>query len=455
MWTLSGSRCATLVPAMLFLFVPAAFAQVNGGGIKPRLMEISPHIAQAERPAFRLSAESTVAVPARPGSSVASAQQPRTDYRSSDLSLEGTLGYVVAGDESSLELMAEKVANNRSGGTSGTIRLSLWATTIRPVFGTSVESGYRLGYYQFASTLPAGYYYGDVDRFVSYSRPANGTYYITMFLEEYRSTNDPFRNEGYTYSDLFVFSGQVTFGPASTAAVIVDHAMTSGIDSNLLAVNRLGSFSAGDAVAISWVKLNPFLGPHTLRWTFYSPDGSLYSDTGTSVQTGVSGYAYYGYYAGINLAGAAAASRPGIWHVNFILDGSVALTETFTLVAVVSNHCTADAATLCLLGGRFKVTLAVSDPRVSGAGAANATAQGDWGYFDVPAATGSRDKPVIFVKLIDGRPVNQRYWVFYGGLTDLQYTFTVTDTQTGAAKSYTKATGTYDGRADTNAFPGN
>lgn len=40
-------------------------------------------------------------------------------------------------------------------------------------------------------------------------------------------------------------------------------------------------------------------------------------------------------------------------------------------------------------------------------------------------------------------------------LTDLQYTFVVTDTQTGAVRSYTKQTGTYDGRADTSAFVGN
>jgi hypothetical protein len=117
--------------------------------------------------------------------------------------------------------------------------------------------------------------------------------------------------------------------------------------------------------------------------------------------------------------------------------------------------CTPSSSNLCLLANRFKVTLNANDPRVAGAGFANATAQGDWGYFDVPAATGSTDRPVVFVKLIDGRTVNNRFWVFYGGLTDIQYTFTVTDMQTGASKSYTKASGTYDGAADTSAFAGN
>jgi len=139
----------------------------------------------------------------------------------------------------------------------------------------------------------------------------------------------------------------------------------------------------------------------------------------------------------------------------YVVDGwlgqSYAVLQPF-LSPTASSTCTPSSANLCLLANRFKVTLTVSDPRVSGAGYANATTQGDWGYFDVPAATGSNDKPVIFVKLIDGRPVNNRFWVFYGGLTDLQYSFTVTDTQTGATRTYSKASGTYDGRADTEAF---
>lgn len=117
--------------------------------------------------------------------------------------------------------------------------------------------------------------------------------------------------------------------------------------------------------------------------------------------------------------------------------------------------CTPSSANLCLLNNRFKVTLTVNDPRVAGVGAANAGTKGDYGFFDVPAATGTNDSPVVFVKLIDGRPVNGKFWVFYGGLTDVQYTFIVTDTVNGAVKTYSKPAGTYDGKADTSAFAGN
>ncbi len=56
------------------------------------------------------------------------------------------------------------------------------------------------------------------------------------------------------------------------------------------------------------------------------------------------------------------------------------------------------------------------------------------------------------MKVLDGRTVNGRYWVFYGGLTDLEYTLTVTDTVTGAMKRYTKAGGSACGGFDTGAF---
>jgi len=45
------------------------------------------------------------------------------------------------------------------------------------------------------------------------------------------------------------------------------------------------------------------------------------------------------------------------------------------------------------------------------------------------------------------------YWVFAGGLTDVRVTLTVTDTQTGAVKTYTNPIGTpFQPIQDTSAF---
>ena len=56
------------------------------------------------------------------------------------------------------------------------------------------------------------------------------------------------------------------------------------------------------------------------------------------------------------------------------------------------------------------------------------------------------------LKVIDGRAVNGHFWVFYGALSNVQYTLTVTDTATGAVKTYTNPSGQFASVADTSAF---
>ena len=56
------------------------------------------------------------------------------------------------------------------------------------------------------------------------------------------------------------------------------------------------------------------------------------------------------------------------------------------------------------------------------------------------------------VKALDGRPVNGHFWLFYGALSNVEYTLTVTDTQTGKIKTYTNPSGRFASVADTQAF---
>jgi len=58
----------------------------------------------------------------------------------------------------------------------------------------------------------------------------------------------------------------------------------------------------------------------------------------------------------------------------------------------------------------------------------------------------------LVVKVLDGRAVNGKFWVFYGALSNVEYTITVTDTQSGAVKTYRNPDGTLASVADTNAF---
>jgi|GEM_PF-4083408 len=116
-----------------------------------------------------------------------------------------------------------------------------------------------------------------------------------------------------------------------------------------------------------------------------------------------------------------------------------------------AGPCVANATTLCLLGDRFEVTVEWSDPRNGGNGegmalplAGNDTT-GTF-YFFQP------ENLELLVKVLDGRAINGRFWVFFGGLTDLPYTLRVRDSVTGDSAEYVNPFGDLVGETDTDAL---
>lgn len=115
----------------------------------------------------------------------------------------------------------------------------------------------------------------------------------------------------------------------------------------------------------------------------------------------------------------------------------------------VTTPCTASASNLCLTGGRFRVKVNWAVPSQGTSGAGNAVAlTGDTGYFWFFSANNVE----LVIKVVDGRPLNQRFWVFYGALSDVQYTIMVEDTVTGNVKTYSNPSGNLASVADTSAF---
>ncbi len=124
-------------------------------------------------------------------------------------------------------------------------------------------------------------------------------------------------------------------------------------------------------------------------------------------------------------------------------------TQTVTVTEPSAEDCVEDGETLCMLGGRFEVKVDWYDQYGDRSGTGMAIPQTDktglfWFFKE--------ENIELLVKVLDGNPVNGHYWVFYGALSDIEYTITVRDTETGATKVYTNEAGDICGNADTEAF---
>ena len=116
------------------------------------------------------------------------------------------------------------------------------------------------------------------------------------------------------------------------------------------------------------------------------------------------------------------------------------------------SGCRSNSSTLCLNANRFEVKVNWRDPFGSGdSGTGRAsTLSGDTGYFWFFDANNVE----LVVKVLDARGLNGRFWVFYGALSNVEYSLTVRDTVTGASKTYANPAGNFGSVGDTDAFVG-
>ncbi len=116
-----------------------------------------------------------------------------------------------------------------------------------------------------------------------------------------------------------------------------------------------------------------------------------------------------------------------------------------------TGGCVADATSLCLNAGRFRVRAHYDDLQGHAGDARAIALTGDTGYFWFFDSSNVE----VVVKALDGCAVNQRYWVYGGGLTDVHVVMTVTDTLTGATQTYVNPPHTsFQPLQDSSAFDG-
>ena len=123
--------------------------------------------------------------------------------------------------------------------------------------------------------------------------------------------------------------------------------------------------------------------------------------------------------------------------------------EALELVEIIHPPCQPDTTTHCLQNGRFRVTVEwATAPGTSGDGQAilPSADSGEFWFFN-------GNNTELLVKLLNGCGVNQRYWMFASGLTNVEVTLTVTDTRSGETKVYENPQGrNFRPVLDTTAF---
>ena len=237
-------------------------------------------------------------------------------------------------------------------------------------------------------------------------------------------------NMSFVRNPTHVFSQEGTF----TVTLVVSNAAGSSSKNRTLTVHSTDSVPVADftfaAAGLDVAFTDTSTGPPT-SWSWNFGDAASGATNASALQNPTHVF-----------------SAPGAYSVTLTATnskGSAQVTKT-----VAASNCAAGAETLCLSDGRFRVQVAWSVPAQQRSGIGQAVPlTTDTGYFWFFTSTNVE----LVVKVLDASGVNQHFWVFYGALSNVQYTITVTDTVTGAVKTYENPSGTIASHGDTSAFP--
>ena len=183
-------------------------------------------------------------------------------------------------------------------------------------------------------------------------------------------------------------------------------------------------------------------------WTFFGALSNVeYLLTITDTETGLA--RRYGNHAGTfasigdttSIASDAPASRSS-WHTQSaaVVDVQVETGDT--------APCVPTSTTLCLADGRFEVQIEWLD-FFGGMGAGQTrlltSDTGSFWFFD-------QSNLEVVVKVIDGRPLNGHFWIFFGSLSNVEFSMTIRDTETGVQRNYFNPLENFASVGDTAAF---
>lgn len=245
--------------------------------------------------------------------------------------------------------------------------------------------------------------------------------------------NSGVQSQGFSFSHTFNAAGNFPYfcmvhGAMMTGTVVVQQAGTA------------------PAANFSFAPQGPVMGnavqftdsstgtPTSWAWNFGDP-ASGGSNTSTAQNPSHTFAAAGGYNVSLTATNAS---------------GSNTVQKSVTVSAGGPIPCVADAQTLCLNNGRFAVTTQwTRTDNTTGQGNA-IPLTGDSGYFWFFDASNIE----AVVKVLNGCGINNAYWVFAAGLTNVQVDLKAIDTQTGIVYDKQNPLNTaFQPIQDTKAFP--
>src|SRR6266498_1602524 len=265
--------------------------------------------------------------------------------------------------------------------------------------------------------------------------------FLAAFARAQESSREPLPS--LTASSVAAAPNLVPYQPSGWSdRIVVSKGTGTNVDS--------GSLGSGDTLYVDWAVANNGSAATVARLTTdLYVDGVLRNSWYTDPTLSSNYDAYVEDYSIGSLAAGSHTIRLKADSGNAIAESDETDNEYTRTITVGGggSSCVANSATLCLNGGRFRVQVGYQASSGSGAGQA-VPLTGDTGYFWFF----NSNNVELVIKVLDGRAVNNRYWVFYGALTDVAYTITITDTVTGAVKTYSNPQGGLASVADTSAF---
>jgi plastocyanin len=241
-------------------------------------------------------------------------------------------------------------------------------------------------------------------------------------------------------------------GPASAATWIVH-------------VGRGGAYFVDDASGTSTT--NVAVGD-TVTWV-WEGDMQHSVTSGTCPAGGNGGGGGYGGYGG---GGGNACHDAALWTSTGLQAAGFQFSYTFTTTGTVnyfclyhqsamtgkvvvaaaasSSSCTPGPTTLCMNGGRFAVGAHWTKPDSSNGDGTGVSLTDDSGYFWFFDPTNIETT----IKVLNGCSINNAYWVFAAGLTNVDVKINILDTSTGVQYTKENPQGVaFAPIQDTKAFP--